>query len=125
MKQQLGTIREIHAKTDKCGTPPVSCLRPATAATAVKIASQSINAVAVVEPPNERTSYATHHGDRNEIFQEMMAAARRRSAKLERRRRLCPGRFRKMAIQITEIAQNVAKYKLDNSERYSPQPASS
>jgi hypothetical protein len=49
VKQQLGFIREIHAKTDKCGTPPVSCLRPATAATAVKIASQSINAVAVVE----------------------------------------------------------------------------
>lgn len=49
VKQQLGLIREIHAKTDKCGTPPVSCLRPATAATAVKIASQSINAVAVVE----------------------------------------------------------------------------
>jgi hypothetical protein len=49
VKQQLGTIREIHAKTDKCGTPPVSCLRPATAASALKIASQSINAVAVVE----------------------------------------------------------------------------
>ena len=49
VKQQLGFIREIHAKTDKCGSPPVSCLRPATAASAVKIASQSINAVAVVE----------------------------------------------------------------------------
>jgi len=49
VKQQLGFIREIHARTDKCGSPPVSCLRPATAASAVKIASQSINAVAVVE----------------------------------------------------------------------------
>lgn len=49
VKQQLGLIREIHAKKDKCGTPPVSCLRPATAASAVKIASQSIHAVAVVE----------------------------------------------------------------------------
>lgn len=49
VKQQLGFIREIHAKTDKCGTPPVSCLRPATAATALKIANQSITAVAVVE----------------------------------------------------------------------------
>ena len=49
VKQQLGLIREIHAKTDKCGTPPLSCLRPATVASAVKIASQSIKAVAVVE----------------------------------------------------------------------------
>ena len=49
VKQQLGFIREIHGKTDKCGSPPVSCLRPATAASTVKIASQSINAVAVVE----------------------------------------------------------------------------
>jgi hypothetical protein len=51
VKQQLGLIREIHAKTDKCATPtgPVSCLRPATAATALKIANQSINAVSVVE----------------------------------------------------------------------------
>ena len=51
VKQQLGLIREIHARTDKCPTPsgPVSCLRPATAATALKIANQSINAVSVVE----------------------------------------------------------------------------
>lgn len=49
VKQQLGFIREIHAKTDKCGAPPVSCLRPATAASALKIANQSINAVSVVE----------------------------------------------------------------------------
>ena len=49
VRQQLGFIREIHAKTDKCGAPPVSCLRPATAATALKIANQSITAVAVVE----------------------------------------------------------------------------
>ncbi len=49
VKQQLGFIREIHARTDKCGTPPVSCLRPATAASALKIANQSITAVSVVE----------------------------------------------------------------------------
>jgi hypothetical protein len=49
VKQQLGFIKEIHAKTDKCGSPPVSCLRPATAGTALKIANQSIAAVAVVE----------------------------------------------------------------------------
>ena len=51
VRQQLGLIREIHARTDKCPTPsgPVSCLRPASAATALKIANQSINAVSVVE----------------------------------------------------------------------------
>jgi hypothetical protein len=51
VKRQLGFIREIHEKTDKCDTPsgPVSCLRKATSASALKIANQSINAVSVVE----------------------------------------------------------------------------
>lgn len=52
VKEQLGTIREIHEKTDKCDAPggaKVSCLRKATAGTALKIANQSINAVAIVE----------------------------------------------------------------------------
>jgi len=52
VRQQLGFIREIHAKTDKCAAPSgqqVSCLRKATSETALKIANQSINAVSVVE----------------------------------------------------------------------------
>lgn len=51
VKRQLALIREIHEKTDKCDTPagPVSCLRRATAASALKIANQSIHAVSVVE----------------------------------------------------------------------------
>jgi len=32
-----------------------------------------------------------------------------------------PAEFRKMAIQIEEIASNVAKYKLDPNEGYSPE----
>jgi hypothetical protein len=49
VKQQLGDIREIHKTTDKCGPQSLSCLRPATAQTALAIATQSANAVAIVE----------------------------------------------------------------------------
>jgi hypothetical protein len=51
VKQQLSDIREIHKTTDKCrsASGEISCLRPATAGTALKIANQSINAVSVVE----------------------------------------------------------------------------
>lgn len=50
VKQQLADIRTIHSTADKCpANSQVSCLRPATAGTALKIANQSINAVSVVE----------------------------------------------------------------------------
>jgi len=49
VKQQLGDIREIHKSTDKCGSPSISCLRPASAQDALAIATQSANAVAIVE----------------------------------------------------------------------------
>lgn len=49
VKQRLGDIREIHKTTDKCGLQNISCLRPATAENALAIATQSSNAVAVVE----------------------------------------------------------------------------
>lgn len=49
VKQQLGDIREIHKTTDKCGSPNISCLRPTTAETALAIATQSANAVSIVE----------------------------------------------------------------------------
>lgn len=54
VKEQLATIRQIHATTDKCGPSQISCLRPATAGTALKIANQSINAVSVVEAAKRR-----------------------------------------------------------------------
>jgi hypothetical protein len=51
VKQQLDDVREIHSKTDKCGTPPgqVSCLRKPTSASVTKIVNQSIYAVYIVE----------------------------------------------------------------------------
>jgi hypothetical protein len=49
VREQLFLIREIHKTTDKCGKGNVSCLRPATAKSAMAIANQSINAVSVVE----------------------------------------------------------------------------
>lgn len=49
VKQQLSAIKIIHRETDKCGKERVSCLRPATANTALSIANQSINAVSIVE----------------------------------------------------------------------------
>jgi hypothetical protein len=55
VKDQVGDIRKIHSTTDKCrdksrtDNSQISCLRPATAGTALKIADQSINAVSVVE----------------------------------------------------------------------------
>lgn len=52
VKSQLETVREIHKTTDKCEAASgkqISCLRPATVATMLKIANQSINAVSVVE----------------------------------------------------------------------------
>lgn len=47
VKTQLTFVREIHSDSDKCGA--LSCLRPATAKTALRIANQSISAVSVVE----------------------------------------------------------------------------
>lgn len=32
-----------------------------------------------------------------------------------------PGEFKKMAVQLAEIAENVARYELDNTQGYSPQ----
>lgn len=52
VKTQLTNIRNIHKDTDKCSDPQgnnFSCLRPATANLALKIANQSINAVSIVE----------------------------------------------------------------------------
>ena len=51
VRKQLDTVREIHKTSDRCQSPSgqISCLRRATAATALKIANQSINAVSVVE----------------------------------------------------------------------------
>ncbi len=51
VKKQLEDVRTIHMKADKCDSPAgkISCLRPATVETAVKIANQSIDAAAVVE----------------------------------------------------------------------------
>lgn len=49
VKKQLSDIRKIHRDIDKCGEKELSCLRPATAKTALKIANQSINAVSIVE----------------------------------------------------------------------------
>src|SRR6266540_284281 len=47
VRKQLDTVREIHRTSDKCQSPSgqISCLRRATAATALKIANQSIDAV--------------------------------------------------------------------------------
>lgn len=49
VKDQLSSVKMIHRETDKCGEKNVTCLRPATAKTALSIANQSINAVSVVE----------------------------------------------------------------------------
>jgi hypothetical protein len=55
VRTQLTDIETIHREADKCAPPanphgtPVSCLRPASARTALEIIGQSINAVAVVE----------------------------------------------------------------------------
>ncbi len=49
VKKQLNFIQEIHQKTDKCGKNNLSCIRPASASTALKIANQSINAVSIIE----------------------------------------------------------------------------
>jgi hypothetical protein len=52
---QLGLIETSHEKTDRCKSveepdgPEISCLRPATAKTALDITNQSINAAWVVE----------------------------------------------------------------------------
>jgi hypothetical protein len=49
VKDQLSSVKEIHREADKCGEKKITCLRPATAKTALSIANQSINAVSVVE----------------------------------------------------------------------------
>lgn len=49
-RAQLADIRTIHRDIDKCGPNlDVSCLRPATSRDALAIATQSANAVAIVE----------------------------------------------------------------------------
>jgi hypothetical protein len=58
----------------------------------------------------------------DQIFEEMMGAGKKAFGESwDAVANYAPAEFRKMAIQITEIAQNVAKYKLDKSEGYSPQ----
>ena len=49
--QRPKKIIVIHRTSDKCSSASgqISCLRRATAATALKIANQSINAVSIVE----------------------------------------------------------------------------
>ena len=58
----------------------------------------------------------------DEIFEKIMGAA---EASFKDGwgavRQYAPAEFRKMAVQIEEIAVNVAKYKLDPNEGYSPQ----
>ena len=55
VQDQLGIIQQIHSTTDKChnleasNPSELSCIRPATAKTALDITNQSINAAAVVE----------------------------------------------------------------------------
>lgn len=54
VKKQLEQLQYIHENTDKCKligneSKKVSCLRPATSQTAMKITNQSINAAWVVE----------------------------------------------------------------------------
>jgi hypothetical protein len=49
VKEQLSSVKAIHREIDKCGDKKITCLRPATAKTALSIANQSINAVSVVE----------------------------------------------------------------------------
>jgi hypothetical protein len=57
----------------------------------------------------------------DEIFEEMMRAGKKAFGDgWGAVASYAPAEFRKMAIQITEIAHNVAKYKLDKSEGYSP-----
>jgi hypothetical protein len=56
---QLGLLMQIHAQTDKCagadGTS-LSCLRPATAQTALRISNQSIDAALIVETAKRKGS---------------------------------------------------------------------
>lgn len=52
VKAQLGYVRDIHKNIDKCGG--MSCIRPATAKTALAIANQSINAVSIVETAKKK-----------------------------------------------------------------------
>lgn len=66
VKEQLTLIKKIHQTTDRCepvdiesdgnGKPEmISCLRPATSSTAMKITNQSINAAWVVETAKKTT----------------------------------------------------------------------
>ncbi len=67
IKKQLTVLQQIHENTDKCepigiqqdenGEPrEVSCLRPATSGTAMKITNQSINAAWIVETAKKSKS---------------------------------------------------------------------
>lgn len=56
------------------------------------------------------------------IFEEMLGAGKKAFGESwDAVANYAPAEFRKMAMQVTEIAQNVAKYKLDKSQGYSPQ----
>lgn len=54
VKRQLTFIKEIHSSTDRCGSQNLTCLRPATAKSALRITNQSINAVSVVETAKKK-----------------------------------------------------------------------
>lgn len=55
VKDQLALIREIHKTTDTCGTPAVSCIRPATAKDMLPIANQTLNAASIVEAAKKKS----------------------------------------------------------------------
>src|SRR6516225_5549003 len=62
--------------------------------------------------------------DADEIVKEMMDAAEEAFKDgWEAVRQYAPGEFKKMAVQLEEIAANVAKFKIDPDEGYSPETA--
>jgi len=59
-----------------------------------------------------------------EIFEEMMDAGQNAfGAGWTAVSKYAPAEFRKMAVQIQAIAENVAKYQIDDREGYSPETA--
>ena len=57
IRSQLDLLMQIHRDTDKCPNAegaPLSCMRPKTAETALRITNQSINAAWVVETAKKR-----------------------------------------------------------------------
>jgi hypothetical protein len=58
----------------------------------------------------------------DQIFEEMMGAGKKAFGdSWGAVANYAPAEFRKMAIQISEIAQNVAKYRRNKAEGYSPE----